>query len=239
MSTPAKVFTAHQPMGDIVSEFPEAGRILLRYRIDYCCRSKEPLAIIRHDNGNQSAAIIDEINRKFSSSIAIGLRSANWKSMSSSEAIGMIIRGYHIPIRNSLESVHQLLERITETHNFPQTEFTEMSKLYKFLHKELMRHFTLEENVLFPCLLAQEAGRASAAWQICSQSELIQSMEAEHKDYVGILFKLLEISDRFTKSSILHEDISSLSAKLEVLAENLMQLFFIENHYLLFKCSSS
>jgi iron-sulfur cluster repair protein YtfE (RIC family) len=91
----------------------------------------------------------------------------------------------------------------------------------------------VEENTLFPYLLTLDLDQTPTSIPVETFKNAIQWAITEHKDIVGILFKISEITNNFCPPSGAHHSLTNLYLALRRLTEDLVQHFYLENHYVL------
>ena len=106
---------------------------------------------------------------------------------------------YHEPLRLELPRLDAMLDKVVSRHGDHLPELLlPLQQTFKHLHAELLAHMAKEDRVLFPFIVALEAGEtlpvADAAQWIQSP---IAAMEADHEEAGAALAFIRQTTDGF------------------------------------------
>lgn len=113
-------------------------------------------------------------------------------SLSVEELIECIEDSHHIDERELLKTLDQLVNKILIVHyEHHSKELIKVHRLFSDLRKELIEHFVIEEQTIFPMM----KGRSESEHQLLT---LIEDTKEQHKTVTSILNQLQAATNDFT-----------------------------------------
>jgi regulator of cell morphogenesis and NO signaling len=176
----------------IATELPATIRVFERHHIDFCCGGRVPLAKACGDRGIDLDTLLGDLR------LAAAEPSPDpaWGEASLTSLVAYIQDRFHGPLRAELQRLDAMLAKVVDRHadHLPQT-LLPLRETFRQLREELLTHMWREERVLFPVILALEAGAPlslpDAGNWIASP---IAAMEAEHAEAGAALQRLRSLT---------------------------------------------
>lgn len=165
-------------VADIATEAPATISVFQQHQIDFCCGGKVPLAAACEAKGLAVEAVLAELE----AAVAPAGLQPDWSHATLTSLVKHIQQRYHEPLRVELPRLGAMLEKVVSRHgdHLPEV-LLPLLRTYQNLSSELLEHMTKEDRVLFPFIVALEAGGplpdTDAAEWIAAP---ISVMEADH-----------------------------------------------------------
>lgn len=185
--------TSRSTVSDVATTLPATVRVFQQHGIDFCCGGKRPIADACAERGLDAEAILGELR----ASVASGRPERNWTEARLTELVGYIQARFHAPLREELPRLAGMLARVVERHGDRHPEvLLPLQRTFAGLQGELLDHMQKEDAVLFPAIVALEAGGAgvqSMDWI----DQPIEVMEAEHEDAGRALERMRDLTQGY------------------------------------------
>lgn len=215
------VITADIPVGQLAAQHPLATRVFARHQIDYCCGGGRALGDVCRAKGLDSERIVAEIQRELASPDLTGIR---WDSAPLGDLIDHIIEAFHIPLREELERLNGMTEKVVRVHGDKDpVRFPQMLAVYRGLKTELDDHLLKEEAILFPMIRRGQGGGAHGP---------IAVMLSEHEEAGDALRRLRELTDDYLVPDGACNTWRALWFGLQALETSLHEHIHLENNVL-------
>lgn len=188
--------TPETTVAEIASAAPATIRVFQHHGIDFCCGGRIPLAQACAQRGLETDLVLTQLQA------ATRLPSADrtWADASLTELIHHIQTRFHEPLRTELPRLEAMVAKVVSRHGdtLPDLLLPLQATLAK-LRAELLEHMRKEDAVLFPVIVALEAGRplpvADAGTWLPSP---IEEMETEHESAGRALATLRTLTGDYT-----------------------------------------
>src|SRR5699024_2853065 len=180
------VFTEEHTPAEVVKAFPQASDLFKNHRIDFCCGGDKVLKKTFAEEQLDAQSILQSLNDAYTKWQETAEEAFDWDSMPLPELIDYIVNTHHNYLRNELQPLEQLVEKIYNVHGSEHPHLESLLMLYKELKKEMIEHSVKEEIEVFP-LIKQYTEQPNK--QI--REDIIianDGLEAEH-DHAGNLLK--------------------------------------------------
>jgi regulator of cell morphogenesis and NO signaling len=171
--------TPETTVAEIATVTPATIRVFQQHHIDYCCGGKIPLTQACATSGLDVDAVLGELR----AAAAPATPEPSWADASLKSLVEHIQARYHALLRLELPRLDAMLDKVVSRHGdgLPDV-LLPLQQTFKRLQQELLEHMSKEDRILFPFIVALEAGEAlpsasAAAW---IQSP-IAVMEADHE----------------------------------------------------------
>jgi regulator of cell morphogenesis and NO signaling len=190
------LITPDTRISDIATADPGTIRVFQQHQIDFCCGGKIPLGEACAIHGIDVAELVAELN-------AAGRPTEHgraWETLAS--LIAHIQVRYHEPLRSELPRLAAMMAKVVQRHGDRQPEtLLPLRDTFEQLASELISHMAKEDGVLFPTIVAAEAGarnspESAESWQWIRQP--IDVMEAEHETAGAAMKTMRELTDDYT-----------------------------------------
>lgn len=124
-----------------------ARKILEQAGVDYCCGGDRSL----RDACTQSDASLDEIMERLrSADEPLSQKDAEWTLAPLHELTRHIVNRHHAYVRDAIQRIEPLLQKVREKHGQRHPEIIEIEALFSQTAEEMIAHMQKEEQVLFP-----------------------------------------------------------------------------------------
>lgn len=179
-------------VSDMATETPATIRIFQEHGIDFCCGGKRPLADVCEERGIDVDGLLAELQ----SATAEASSNRNWQIAPLQELVAHIQERFHGPLRQELPRLGAMMAKVVSRHgeHLPETLLPLQATLAA-LQDDLLQHMAKEDQVLFPAIVAVEAGAAAPSPWI---NEPIEVMEAEHDHAGQALARMRELTAGYT-----------------------------------------
>ncbi|MEP7118071.1 MAG: iron-sulfur cluster repair di-iron protein [Acidobacteriota bacterium] len=183
--------TSDSRVSDVATGAPATIRVFQEHGIDFCCGGKRPISEACAERGIDVAHLVAQLQAVGSD---IG-GDRNWQAAPLRELVTHIQRRFHEPLRNELPRLTGMMAKVVSRHGdqLPQTLRPLQATLTE-LQDELLHHMTKEDAVLFPAIVATEAGETGPG----GLSQPIAVMEAEHDQAGRALARMRELTTDYT-----------------------------------------
>jgi regulator of cell morphogenesis and NO signaling len=148
------------------------------------------------------------------------------------DLVGHLLNHHHPYTKSALEELAPLLDKVLRVHGEHHPELRELHTLFTELRDDMGMHLMKEENILFPYLLALEAGTAPAAAPFGTVANPIRMMMTEHHHDSLILHKMLQVTGSFALPPGACASFTALYAGLQELVDDLFRHIDLENDIL-------
>jgi regulator of cell morphogenesis and NO signaling len=172
--------TPETTVAEIATATPATIRVFQQHHIDFCCGGKIPLDAACKARGLDLGLVLTDLQ----SALAPAAAQPNWANASLKSLVEHIQRQYHAPLRAELPRLSAMLDKVVSRHGeqMPETLLT-LQRTFARLQRELLEHMAKEDRVLFPFVIALEAGGqpfvADAEDRVKGP---IAMMEADHEE---------------------------------------------------------
>lgn len=118
------------------------------------------------------------------------------ENTSTKETIDFILSTYHIPERKVLQELDVIFNKLNIDYGTSHGEISQATELFCQFIREILKHFTEEEQIIFPAIIKFE--RLLKEWTL--ESDFIQDlmfrntkMVNEHKEFYSYLAAIEEL----------------------------------------------
>ena len=143
----------NQPVGRIVKSWPGTAKVFYKHGIDFCCGGATPLSESCERKNISPDLLADELEKNIA-----GAPEEKNTYEGAGGLIDHIVQTYHVPLKEEMPIIGELMERVARVHGGSHPELLKMLEIYNNLREELDVHLKKEEMVLFPWIKALEAG---------------------------------------------------------------------------------
>jgi len=217
-------------VAEIATTAPATIPVFQHHHIDFCCGGREPLAHVCHARGLDVNAVLTELRAALTPAAA----PTNWSEASLTALITHIQARYHETLRAELRRLGAMLAKVVSRHgaHLPET-LLPLQQTFETLRDELLEHMAKEDRVLFPAIVAIEAGgplpvRNVGAWI----AQPIEVMEAEHAAAGAALGRVRDLTNGFAPPDWACPTFRGLYYGLAQLETDMHLHVFLENHVL-------
>ncbi len=221
-------FTNHTRLGQIAAAFPPSMRIFEAHGLDYCCGGQRELGEACAAAGFAPEKVLEELQQ---------LRSAHletpkdWSKGSLTELIEHLLATHHEFTRTELARLSPLMDKVARVHGDNHPELNAIRVFFIELSNDLGPHLMKEEQVLFPYMLALDAGQTSSSC-FGTVANPIRAMLGEHDQVGELLHRIRDLSMDFALPEDACGSYQSLFMGLADLEADLHQHIHLENNVL-------
>jgi regulator of cell morphogenesis and NO signaling len=217
-------------VAEIATSAPGTIPVFQHHHIDFCCGGREPLARVCAARGLDVDAVLAELR----AAVVPAPEPANWTEVGLTLLITHIQTRYHEPLRAELPRLSAMLEKVVSRHgtHLPET-LPPLQRTFTALQEELLEHMGKEDRILFPAIVALDAGgplpiRHVSAWL----AQPIEAMEAEHAAAGAALGRIRDLTSGFAPPAWACPTFRGLYYALAQLESDMHVHVFLENHVL-------
>ncbi|MGC1106504.1 MAG: iron-sulfur cluster repair di-iron protein [Candidatus Acidiferrales bacterium] len=178
---------------DVAVSNSNARKILEQAGMDYCCGGDKSLrdACIQSDTSSDTS--LDEIMERLrTTDEPLSQKDAEWTLAPLHELTRHIVNRHHAYVREAIQHIEPLLEKVKAKHGQRHPEIAEIEALFSQTAEEMIAHMQKEEQILFPYInalaLSAAEKRAVEPPFFRSVRNPIRTMMKEH-DSAGELTK--------------------------------------------------
>jgi regulator of cell morphogenesis and NO signaling len=213
------MFAPQSTLAELVTERPEAARVLHRHGLDFCCRGRQSLEAALAGREISPQTLLEEVQ---AASRPSG-KARNWREAPFGDLVQHILTRYHAPLREELPRLVELAEKVEERHADKVECPVGLAVLLMEVTVSVDSHLAKEEQILFPAILAGKGRHARMP---------IQIMVKEHEDHGGNLRRIREITRDLALPPEACDSWRALYQGLEELEVDLMDHIHLENNIL-------
>jgi regulator of cell morphogenesis and NO signaling len=222
--------TAESTVADIATQVPATIAVFQRHHIDFCCGGKLPLGDVCAERRIDPDALLAELEAVVSPRD----ERPSWADATLTALVAHIQRRYHEHLREELPRLDAMVAKVVSRHGHHLPEvLLPLQQTFLSLRRELLEHMHREDTVLFPLIVALEAGRPlpnpeAAKWI----GAPIAAMEAEHEQAGEALLAMRNLTDGYTPPEWACPTFRGLYFGLSQLESDMHVHVHLENHIL-------
>lgn len=221
-------FSVCTPLGDIAAAYPPSMRIFEAYGLDYCCGGRRELGEACAAAGVAAGKVLEDLADLESTKAGAG---RNWREATATELVEHLLATHHVFTRTELARLMPLMTRVAGVHGERHPELMTIRASFQAIYNDLGPHLMKEEQVLFPYILALDAGRATGGC-FGTVANPIRAMEHEHDGVGELLYRIRDLSRDFDLPDDACGSWRSLFMGLADLEADLHQHIHLENNVL-------
>ncbi|MGA2079255.1 MAG: DUF542 domain-containing protein [Holophaga sp.] len=218
-------FNEHTLLGQIAAVFPPSMRIFEAHGLDYWCGGQRPLGEACAGAGCPPGEVVGAIQELRLKDVTVY---RDWTGDSLADLAAHLLTTHHAHARTELERLAPLMEQVTQV---PNPELSDLRVHFTELRSHLESHLMHEEQIVFPYLLAMEAGEVPATC-FGTVANPIRTMQEEHDQVGRLMRRMRDLSSDFTAPEGACESRRRLFKGLADLEADLRQHLHLENNVL-------
>jgi regulator of cell morphogenesis and NO signaling len=125
-------------------------------------------------------------------------KSENWLNASMTDLVDHIEHTHHAYLKEELPSLLNLADKVARVHGMTEPRLNQVASVFAEMSKELLAHAQKEEVILFPFIRRLDQGLTQGRPPFGTVDNPVRCLELEHKDTADALFKLRELTDKYT-----------------------------------------
>jgi regulator of cell morphogenesis and NO signaling len=216
-------------VADIATASPATIKVFQRHRIDFCCGGRIPLGEICEAHQIEPPVLIGELEQALRATES----ETDWTKEPLTSLVAHIQARFHRPLEEEIPRLRAMVDKVVSRHGARLPRLAELQATFAGLQHELLEHMKKEDVVLFPAIVALEAGAApnrSAGWTWIDQPILV--MEAEHVSAGAALERIAELTDGHVPPADACPTFRGLYHGLAELERDMHVHVHLENHIL-------
>jgi regulator of cell morphogenesis and NO signaling len=218
--------TEHTTVGEIASTLPSSVRIFQRHGIDFCCGGRKPLAAACRDRG---LSFEDVSNAIETAAAAPKNQDRDWRQEPLHTLVAHIVATYHDTLREELPRLQAMAAKVARVHGSKAPHLARLNTIVTELAEDLSAHMDKEEMILFPAIVALEAGTSQHGMPL---SGPIHVMEHEHDRAGDLMADMRRITDGYIAPDWACQTFRALYHGLEELESSMHVHVHLENNIL-------
>jgi regulator of cell morphogenesis and NO signaling len=216
---PRPILTADTTLADLATRFAGASRVFQRHDLDFCCQGRRSLA----EACRERRLPVDTLLAELAAELSPVPPDADWAELPLVQLIAHIVDHFHFEHRAELPRLIAMAEKVERVHAGRPGVPAGVAAHLRTLAHELEQHMQKEEQVLFPMLIAGNAGPAWAP---------IRCLTAEHDEHGRALARLRELAHGYTPPPHACGTWTALYLGLAAFERAVMEHVHLENHVL-------
>lgn len=217
------MFDRQQTVASVVLEHSECAQVFQQRRIDFCCHGHVTVEEAASAKGIDVASLLAELSRVVAERRDEPLEDP--RALATPALVEHIVSRHHDYLRRALPYVRALMEKVSRVHGDHNPKLRELEPLVDEIADALLVHLDMEEQQLFPALMA-------AAVDPVSARALLGSMVDDHHAVAALLERIREAGDDFTPPDWACNSYRTLFAELEDLEADVFRHVHLEHHVL-------
>ena len=216
-------------VADIATASPATIKVFQRHRIDFCCGGRIPLGEICEAQQIEPPVLIGELEQ----ALRVTESETDWTKEPLTSLVAHIQARFHRPLEEEIPRLRAMVDKVVSRHGARLPRLALLQETFAGLQHELLDHMKKEDVVLFPAIVALEAGAApgrSAGWTWIDQP--IGAMEAEHASAGAALERIAELTDGHVPPEDACPTFRGLYHGLSELERDMHVHVHLENHIL-------
>jgi regulator of cell morphogenesis and NO signaling len=182
--------TAETTVADIATAAPATIRVFQQHRIDFCCGGRVPLSQACATKGLSTDRLLGELH----AATAPNASERNWSDAPLTALVDHIQERYHAHLRDELPRLDAMLAKVVSRHGDHLPEIlAPLQETFRGLQLELLAHMVKEDRVLFPLIVALDAGDPTLGAD-ASLAAPIAVLETEHAGAGTALARMRELT---------------------------------------------
>ncbi len=215
-------------VGELVKQRPARSRIFEKFKIDYCCGGKIPLAEACEKRGVDPESVLQAIS---DDETTLG-SFVDADAMSLTELADHIVATHHDHLREELPRLDFMTRKVAAVHGDGEPRLQQIREVFVAFNDELTHHMEKEEQVLFPMIRVIDTANSAPEFHCGSLATPIQVMESEHDNAGNALEQFRELTDDYTPPEWACNTFRALYNGLAELEQNMHQHVHKENNVL-------
>ena len=180
--------TENTTIAELASALPSSVRIFQSHGIDFCCGGRKPLAEACREHGLSFEELSKAIEAAAAAPVPDG---RDWQREPLHALVTHIVATYHDTLREELPRLEAMAAKVARVHGSKAAHLARLNTLVQELSDDLLSHMDKEEAILFPAIVAREAGSTAHGMPL---SGPIHVMEHEHDRAGDVLAEMRQIT---------------------------------------------
>jgi len=210
-------------VASLVLDHSECASVFKRHRIDFCCRGDVSISAACAEKGIDAKSLVDELSNAIAE--RKGAASPDPRALSTPALVAHIISRHHEYLRKALPFVQTLSAKVSRVHGEHNPLLRDVDASVRGLVEALLPHLDVEEQTLFPAMMAKEPDRALLGRELAS-------MQTEHLAVGALLEQMRTATENYALPSWACNSYRTLFKELEQLEADVLTHVHLENHVL-------
>ncbi|EIT86452.1 ScdA protein [Fictibacillus macauensis ZFHKF-1] len=212
-----------QTISQMLRHYPRMGYYLKKHGINYSLCGHDTLAHVMSSFQLDAESTLSELNKLIHKEQG----AIDWENQSLHALVSYIIDAHHSYLYMVLPQLHRMLQENEESCHVNQEA---IAFLFSIVKTELEQHIVIEEEVIFPKIVAYE--KSPTLHALIDLSEYITDLHHEHHHISSLMQDLRELTNDFLITNEQGIVTQQSYIKLDELETDLMEHFYLENYVL-------
>lgn len=224
-----KTFDGSETIGEIVSEFPGAGKLFKQARIDFCCGGDRELSVVLREQNLGEEEFIRKLNESREQAENRMNQHTDWRLAPLADLIDYIVEKHHNYLREELPVLSEYVTRILRVHGAAHGELAKLHKLFHYMKAEFEQHVIAEEEILFPKIKQYEENPSAETLEYIQQ---LDEFKDDHREVGDYLKEMRVLTEDYKLPPDACPTYTTTFEKLEQLESDVFQHVHLENNIL-------
>lgn len=211
-------------VASIVLSHSACAQVFQKHRIDFCCKGHMSLEDASQARGLDTRALIAELEEAIRG--RTGAAASDPRKLSTPALIAHIISTHHEYLRKTLPFVVPLAAKVSRVHGDHNPLLRDLEVVVKELSDALIPHLDVEERVLFPALMANNAEPEFVKRELAE-------MQKDHLEVADLLERMRNATEDYRLPDWACNSYRTLFSELEQLEADILRHVHLENHVLM------
>ena len=227
----SKVFEQTDRLGEVVVQFPNAGRVFQRFGLDYCCRGNRNIEEAARQEGVDPMEVVADLNAAYGLTKNEKQQVHNWNMESLQALTDYVVNTHHAYLHQTLTPLGELVTKILQVHGVHHGETLEqVHHLYNLFKMDMEEHLIKEEEVEFPAIVRYEEYPDQGL--LARISKGVRELEVEHREVGDLLREIRRVTHDYKLPEDACATFSYTYKKLQELEEDTFRHVHLENNVL-------
>lgn len=218
-------------VGEVVAQNIKCAEVFYKHKIDFCCKGNIKVADVAAKKNIDANILIAEIEAILKEDVK-----NDFNSYSNYDLIEEIVKKHHNYVRESIELLTPLVNKVARVHGEEHPELLKIKDLFFGSVEELTSHMAREEGVLFPFInvltLAVKDNLKIDKPHFATVNNPIARMMEEHENEGDRFEEIQELSDGYTPPESACNTYRFVYSKLAEFQKDLHEHIHKENNIL-------
>ena len=180
-------------LSSLVEQNAQRARVFEAHNLDYCCGGSRNLSEACQNEGVDIEVILKDLEEADAHAEA---SSSDWESLS--ELVDLIVEEHHAYLREELQPLKNLVDKVADVHGDNHPELEEVASVYGELAREMPVHLSEEEQILFPAIRKLDDTTTLDEQTRETVEAVLDRLWDDHEETAEHLETIVELTDHYS-----------------------------------------